>query len=125
VHRSKIVDGEYLVGVLKQLLAPGGDLVGDARRGVRRARPALPSIDQSRACNLEITICDLKLGRTPNLSTAPYAFTEQGVAMLSSVLNSPRAIAVNIEIMRAFLRLRLILASNEELARRLDQLEGR
>ena len=55
---------------------------------------------------------------------APYAFTEQGVAMLSTVLNSPRAIAVNIEIMRAFVRLRLILASNKELARRLDELEA-
>ena len=56
---------------------------------------------------------------------APYAFTEQGVAMLSSVLNSPRAIAVNIEIMRAFVRLRVILASNKELARRLDELEAK
>lgn len=54
---------------------------------------------------------------------APYAFTEQGVAMLSSVLNSPRAIAVNIEIMRAFVRLRELIASNRELAARLDQLE--
>ena len=57
--------------------------------------------------------------------TVPYAFTEQGVAMLSTVLNSPRAIAVNIEIMRAFVRLRLLLASNKELARRLDQLEAK
>jgi hypothetical protein len=56
---------------------------------------------------------------------APYAFTEQGIAMLSSVLNSPRAIAVNIEIMRAFVRLRLVLASNKELARRLDELEAK
>ena len=56
--------------------------------------------------------------------SVPYAFTEQGVAMLSSVLNSPRAIAVNIEIMRAFVRLRLILASNKELSRRLDELEA-
>ena len=56
---------------------------------------------------------------------APYVFTEQGVAMLSSVLNSPRAIAVNIEIMRAFVRLREIIASNKELARRLDELEAR
>ena len=54
---------------------------------------------------------------------APYAFTEQGVAMLSSVLNSPRAIAVNIEIMRAFVRLRELIASNKELAAKLDQLE--
>jgi len=53
----------------------------------------------------------------------PYAFTEQGVAMLSSVLNSERAIKVNIEIMRAFVRLRQILASNKELAKRLDEME--
>ena len=53
----------------------------------------------------------------------PYAFTEQGVAMLSSVLNSPRAIKVNIEIMRAFVRLRRMLASHAELARKLDALE--
>ena len=57
--------------------------------------------------------------------TAPYAFTEQGVAMLSSVLNSPRAIAVNIEIMRAFVRLRFVLASNKELAKRLGAQEAK
>jgi len=53
----------------------------------------------------------------------PYAFTEQGVAMLSSVLRSRRAIQVNIEIMRAFIRLRQMLASHVELARKLDALE--
>jgi hypothetical protein len=53
----------------------------------------------------------------------PYAFTEQGVAMLSSVLHSQRAIHVNIEIMRAFIRLRQMLASHVELARKLDALE--
>jgi len=53
----------------------------------------------------------------------PYAFTEQGVAMLSSVLRSPCAIQVNIGIMRAFVRLRQILASHVELARKLDALE--
>ena len=53
----------------------------------------------------------------------PYAFTEQGVAMLSSVLHSARAIHVNIEIMRAFVRLRQMLASNTDLARKLATLE--
>ena len=53
----------------------------------------------------------------------PYAFTEQGVAMLSSVLNSERAIKANIEIMRAFVRLRQILASHADLARKLEALE--
>lgn len=54
---------------------------------------------------------------------APYAFTEQGVAMLSSVLASEQAIAVNIQIMRAFVRMRELLASNATLARKLDELE--
>lgn len=53
----------------------------------------------------------------------PYAFTQEGVAMLSSVLRSERAVLVNIEIMRAFVRLRELLASHVELARRLDELE--
>jgi hypothetical protein len=55
----------------------------------------------------------------------PWAFTEQGVAMLSSVLRSPQAVAVNVQIMRAFVRLREILGSHAELARRLDELERR
>jgi hypothetical protein len=53
----------------------------------------------------------------------PYAFTEQGVAMLSSVLRSKRAIHVNVEIMRAFVRLRQLLATHADLARKLEQLE--
>jgi hypothetical protein len=56
---------------------------------------------------------------------APMAFTEQGVAMLSSVLNSARAIEVNIAIMRAFVQLRKMIASNDELARKLRELEHR
>ena len=55
----------------------------------------------------------------------PYAFTEQGVAMLSSVLRSPRAVSVNIEIMRAFVRLREFLSTHEDLARRIEALESR
>jgi hypothetical protein len=57
--------------------------------------------------------------------TAPYAFTEQGVAMLSGVLRSPRAVRVNIEIMRAFVRLRRMLESHEVLVKKLDALEGK
>lgn len=54
---------------------------------------------------------------------APYAFTEQGVAMLSGVLGSPRAVQANIAIMRAFVRLRQMMAAHADLARRLDELE--
>ncbi len=53
----------------------------------------------------------------------PYAFTEQGVAMLSSVLRSKRAVQVNVEIMRAFVRLRQLLASHADLLRKLEALE--
>ena len=53
----------------------------------------------------------------------PYAFTEQGVAMLSSVLRSQRAVQVNIEIMRTFVKLRQMMASHEELARKLKNME--
>ena len=57
--------------------------------------------------------------------SSPYAFTEQGVAMLSSVLKSRRAVQVNVEIMRTFVRLRQMLASHADLARKLNALEKR
>jgi hypothetical protein len=63
--------------------------------------------------------------RGKNLKYLPHAFTEQGVAMLSSVLRSPRAVQVNIEIMRVFVRLRQMLQQNADLARRLAALEKR
>lgn len=56
---------------------------------------------------------------------APYAFTEQGVAMLSSILNSPRAIAVNIEIMRTFVQVRTLAASHQDLAKQLRELQDK
>ena len=65
------------------------------------------------------------LKRGANVKYRPRVFTEQGVAMLSSVLRTPRAIAVNIEIMRAFVRLREALATNKELAKRFAALEAR
>lgn len=63
------------------------------------------------------------LGRGRHRKYQPYAFTEQGVAMLSSVLRSERAVRVNIEIMRTFVRLRQLLQSNADLARKLNALE--
>jgi ORF6N domain len=72
---------------------------------------------------LRSQIATLKPTRVSHRKYLLYAFTEQGVAMLSSVLRSQRAIDVNVEIMRAFVRLRQLLASNAQLARRLDVLE--
>jgi hypothetical protein len=82
-----------------------------------RSTPAEPS--PSKALRSQIVI----LQPTGHLRYRPYAFTEQGVAMLSSVLRSPRAVAVNIEIMRAFVRLRQMLLSHADLARKVDNLE--
>jgi hypothetical protein len=67
----------------------------------------------------------IKSGRGHHREYSPYAFTEQGIAVLSSALRSPRAIAVNIQIMRAFVQLRELLNSNKELARQFAQLEAR
>ena len=108
------------------------------RRNLRRFPPdfafrltvseALRSQDViSKASNTEPSLRSqsviLKTGRGAHRKYLPYAFTEQGVAMLSSVLRSPRAIAVNIEIMRAFVELRRMLEANAELARKLADLE--
>jgi hypothetical protein len=65
----------------------------------------------------------LKKRRGQHRKYLPYAFTEQGVAMLSSVLHSERAVRVNIEIMRAFVQLRQMLFSNADLSRKLEMLE--
>ncbi len=55
----------------------------------------------------------------------PYAFTEHGAIMAANILNSPRAIQASVEVVRTFLRLRQMLASNSELSRRLDELESK
>ena len=65
----------------------------------------------------------VRLKRGANVKYRPYAFTEQGVAMVSSVLRSPQAVAVNIEVVRAFVRLREVLAGNKEMAAKLNELE--
>jgi hypothetical protein len=63
-------------------------------------------------------------GRGKYAKYVPYAFTEQGVAMLSSVLKSKQAVRVNVEIMRAFVRLRDLVGHNREMTKRLNDLES-
>jgi hypothetical protein len=65
------------------------------------------------------------LKRGQNLKYRPYAFTEQGVAMLSSVVRSPRAVEVNIAIMRTFVQLRRLMDSNRDLARKIEAMESK
>jgi hypothetical protein len=98
-------------------------------QAVKRNRERFPAdfmfrLTAREAASLRSQIVTSKAGRGGRRS-APYAFTEQGVAMLSSVLRSSRAIRVNIQIMRAFVRLRQMLASNSDLATKLGELETR
>jgi hypothetical protein len=99
-------------------------------RAVQRNRERFPAdfMFQLSVEEHEILRCQigtLRSGRGQYRKFLPYAFTEQGVAMLSSVLRSKRAVLVNVEIVRAFVRLRELLASNEDLARKLATLEGK
>jgi hypothetical protein len=97
-------------------------LVQAVKRNMRRFPPDfLFQLTYQEARNLKSQIVTSSWGGMRR--SLPYAFTEQGVAMLSSILRSPRAIQVNIEIMRAFVRLRHLLSSNAELALRLEKLE--
>ena len=95
-------------------------------QAVRRHRYRFPddfmfSLTREEIRNLSQIVTSSSIKHAPNV----FAFTEQGVAMLSSVLNSVRAIEVNILIMRAFVRLREAMASSKQFARRLDELERR
>jgi hypothetical protein len=80
-------------------------------------------VDRDASVNRSQTVTGSQKHRDPR--SKPYAFTEQGVAMLTCVLRSKRAISVYIEIKRAFVMLRQLLVSNTELARRLDELESK
>jgi hypothetical protein len=97
-------------------------------QAVRRNKERFPRdfmfpLTQDETRCLRSQIVTLNIGRGRHTKYRPKAFTEQGVAMLSSVLRSPRAVRVNIEIMRTFVQLRRMLGANEELSRKLDALE--
>jgi phage regulator Rha-like protein len=101
-------------------------LIQAVKRNIERFPPDFMfqlTVEEDRA--LRSQFVTLKKGRGEHRKYPPYAFTEQGVAMLSSVLRSKRAIQVNIEIIRAFVRMRHLMASHKELARKLDELENR
>ncbi len=111
----------------KDLAALYGVTTGNLNKAVNRNLDRFPDdfmlqLTEEEFCELKFHFGTSRWGGTRKL---PRAFTEQGVAMLSSVLRSPRAVQVNIEIMRAFVRLRELIATNRGLARRLDELEKR
>ncbi len=107
-----------------------GVTTGALNRAVRRNASRFPPdfMFQLTAAEAKILKCQIgisSLGHGGRRRSLPYAFTEQGVAMLSSVLRSERAVQVNVTIMRAFSSLRRMLASNETLTRKLAELERR
>ena len=97
------------------------------KRAVKRNRTRFPEDFMFELVDNEVENLRYQIGtsRWGGARYRPYAFTEQGVAMLSSVLHSERAVRANIEIMRAFVRLRAMLASHQELARKLAALESK
>lgn len=98
-------------------------------RAVQRNSARFPSDFMFQLSEQEVTALRCQIGISKKgrggRRYLPYAFTEQGLAMLSGILQSPRAVAVNIEIMRAFVRLRSLIASHEALAEKLQTLESR
>ena len=105
---------------------PAFRLNEQVKRNVKRFPPDFMfQLLPEEATSLRSQFAILKHGRGKHRKYLPYVFTEQGVAMLSSVLRSERAIEVNIAIMRAFVKLRQMLATHKELAQKLAELEHR
>lgn len=100
---------------------------GQLNRAVKRNAARFPSdfMFQLTAREAENLICQFGISSWGGRRARPYAFTEQGVAMLSSVLKSERAVKVNIAIMRTFVQLRRALETNRELAKKFSELEKR
>ena len=92
----------------------------------RRSRSQSVILDVEPLENSQVSVVEAEASsRGTNVKHLPYGFTEQGVAMLASVLRSPRAVRVNIEIVRAFVHLRRLLQTNAELAAKLAAIEKR
>ena len=97
---------------------------------VRRNRGRFPDDFMFQLTNQEVAclrsqVATLNNSRGAHRKYRPYVFTEHGALMAATVLNSPRAVQMSLYIVRAFIRLRDVLASNAELSRRLDELEAR
>jgi hypothetical protein len=110
----------------KDLAQLYGVTTGNLNKAVKRNQDRFPqdfmfqlSLEEYKSLRFQIGI----LEKGQHSKYLPNAFTEQGVAMLSGVLSSPRAVQVNIEIMRAFVRLRQMLLTHAELARKIEQME--
>jgi hypothetical protein len=127
IARAILVIRREKVMLDSDLAALYGVTTGNLNKAVKRNAERFPSdfmfqLDAEEVANLKFQFGISSWG---GRRRRPYAFTEQGVAMLSSVLNSERAVKVNIAIMRAFVQLRETLDTNRELARKFSELEQR
>jgi hypothetical protein len=137
--KGKIIPAERLVQSIRRIrghrvlldsdLAPlYGVTTGNLNKAVSRNRDRFPSDFMFQLTTEEAKDLIFQIGRSNGRGGRrhrPYTFTEQGIAMLSSVLNSERAAKVNIAIMRAFVKLREMLDKNRELAEKFSELERR
>lgn len=132
ISEQKLENKNYLIRNKKVMIdsdlavlygIPTGTLVQAVKRNVSRfPDDFMLRLDEKEFESLRSQFVISKEGRGGR-RYLPYAFTEQGIAMLSSVLNSERAIQVNIQIMRTFTRLREFLATNENLRRKIEAME--
>jgi hypothetical protein len=134
LNRRLVEQSIYLIRKHKVMLDEDlarlyGTETGALVRAVQRNRERFPEDFMFQLSEQEVSALRCQIGISKpgrgGRRYLPYVFTEQGIAMLSGVLNSPRAIAVNIEIMRAFVRLRSLIESHAELAGKLSLLERR
>lgn len=130
IEREILVLRRHRVLLDEQLAPLYGVAVKVLNQAVKRNRERFPedfmfqlTAEETALLRSQTVTLDAGRSRGAHRKYRPYAFTEQGVAMLSSVLRSARAVQVNIEIMRAFVRLRRMLQENADLARKLAALE--
>jgi hypothetical protein len=127
IARAILVFREQKMMLDSDLAALYGVTTGNLNKAVKRNADRFPSDFMFQLKPEELTHLKFQFGISSwgGRRTRPHAFTEQGIAMLSSVLNSERAIKVNIAIMRAFVQLRRALETNRELAQKFSELEKR
>jgi hypothetical protein len=128
VERAIIVLRERRVILDSELATLYGVTVSVFNQAVKRNMKRFPAdfafqLTREEYESLRSQIVILKAGRGAHRKYLPYVFTEHGAVMAASVLNSPRAVEMSVEVVRAFVRLRQILASNRQLAARVDNLE--
>jgi len=125
IEKKILLIGGIKVILDKDLAALYGVTTGNLNKAVNRNRDRFPEDFMVQLTDVEFNNLKFHFGTSSWGGTRkpPRAFTEQGIAMLSSVLNSKRAIQVNIEIMRAFVKLREMIVSHKDLSRKLNELE--